>query len=84
MGFLGCWHGGAAIYGYVIECSANSYKNVYLHPAQVIGHWYPFGLVVVLINVVFIFCHPHIPESPRWLISKKRFVEAAELINDIR
>jgi len=52
--------------------------------AQVIGHWYPFSLVVVLLNVVFIFCHPYLPESPRWLITQKRFSEAADLINDIR
>ena len=59
-------------------------QNNDLYTAQVIGHWYPFSLVVVLLNVVFIFCHPYLPESPRWLITQKRFSEAADLINDIR
>ena len=57
---------------------------IYIFTAQAIGHWYPFSLVVVLINVVFIFCHPYLPESPRWLISERKFIEAADLINDIR
>ena len=58
-------------------------QNNDLYTAQIIGHWYPFSLVVVLLNVVFIFCHPYLPESPRWLITQKRFSEAAALINDI-
>merc|ERR1719474_853451 len=46
--------------------------------------WYTFGLLSVCINLILVICHPFIPESPRWLISEKKFKEAAELINEMR
>ena len=52
--------------------------------AKSLGDWYYFGMVSVSMNIVFVFLHPFLPESPRWLISQKRFSEAAELINGIR
>ena len=47
-------------------------------------HWYPFGLFSILINVVFVFMHPFLPESPRWLLTVKKYKEAADLINYMR
>ena len=46
--------------------------------------WYSFGLFTTLINVVLIFMHPALPESPRWLITERKYSEAASLINKIR
>jgi len=46
--------------------------------------WYSFGLFTTLINVVIVFMHPFLPESPRWLITEKKYAEAASLINKIR
>ena len=64
------------------------WKNFFLTnihiPAKSLGDWYYFGMVSVSMNIVFVFLHPFLPESPRWLISQKRFSEAAELINGIR
>ena len=48
------------------------------------GHWYPFGLFSILINVVFVIMHPFLPESPRWLLTVKKYKEAADLINHMR
>ena len=36
------------------------------------------------LNCLFIFIHPFIPESPRWLVSGRKFGEAGKLINEIR
>ena len=46
--------------------------------------WYSFGLFTTLINVTIVFMHPFLPESPRWLITEKKYAEAASLINKIR
>ena len=46
--------------------------------------WYSFGLFTTLINVLIVFMHPFLPESPRWLITEKKYTEAASLINKIR
>merc|ERR1712227_682405 len=48
------------------------------------GDWYVFGTLSVSLNCLFIFIHPYIPESPRWLVSGRKFEEAGNLINDIR
>jgi len=52
--------------------------------AEWMGHWYPFGLFSILINVVFVIMHPFLPESPRWLLTVNKYKEAADLINHMR
>ena len=52
--------------------------------AELMDHWYSFGLFSILINIVFIIMHPFIPESPRWLLTVKKYKEAADLINYMR
>ena len=61
-----------------------NFFDEYTFSAKSLGDWYYFGMVSVSMNIVFVFLHPFLPESPRWLISQKRFSEAAELINRIR
>ena len=46
--------------------------------------WYSFGLFTTLINLLIVLMHPLIPESPRWLITEKKYADAARLINKIR
>ena len=48
------------------------------------GHWYPFAILCVLVNVIFLLMQPFLDESPRWLITKNRYEEAASIINKIR
>ena len=58
--------------------------NIWLLLAKWLVDWYSFGLFTTLINVVLIFMHPFLPESPRWLITENKYAEAASLINKIR
>ena len=48
------------------------------------GDWYPLALFSVCVNILFVFLHPLLVESPRWLLTKGRVTEAAEIINNIR
>ena len=48
------------------------------------GDWYIFGILSVSLNCLFILIHSFIPESPRWLVSGRKFGEAGKLINEIR
>ena len=65
----------------VIEPSRHKYRMLL---AKWLVDWYSFGLFTTLINVVLIFMHPFLPESPRWLITENKYAEAASLINKIR
>ena len=48
------------------------------------GDWYPLALFSVCVNILFVFLNPLLVESPRWLLTKGRVTEAAEIINNIR
>jgi len=52
--------------------------------AKWIGSWYPFAMLSTCVNIIFLLFHPFLTESPRWLISEKRFGEAATIVNNIR
>ena len=52
--------------------------------AKWMGDWYPLALFSVCVNILFVFLHPLLVESPRWLLTKGRVTEAAEIINNIR
>ena len=64
--------------------STNHFSDKPLLLAKWLVGWYSFGLFTTLINVVIVFMHPFLPESPRWLITEKKYAEAASLINKIR
>ena len=74
--FVGLWN--------IFILWKKNFFDEYTFSAKSLGDWYYFGMVSVSMNIVFVFLHPFLPESPRWLISQKRFSEAAELINRIR
>ena len=48
------------------------------------GDWYPLAMFSICVNIIFVFFHPFLVESPRWLLTKGRVSEAAEIINNIR
>ena len=48
------------------------------------GDWYPLAIFSICVNIIFVFFHPFLVESPRWLLTKGRVSEAAEIINNIR
>ena len=63
---------------YCLVITTNSFT------AKWMGDWYSLALFSICVNIVFVFLHPFLVESPRWLLTKGRVREAAEIINNIR
>lgn len=52
--------------------------------AKWLSNWYLLGMVTTLCNLLLLLMLPVLPESPRWLLGKGRFTEAAAIIAKMR
>ena len=52
----------------------------FLSIAHVVRDWRNLQLIIAVPPVVFLIAYYFIPESPRWLISQKRIVEAEAIL----
>ena len=54
--------------------------SFFLYIAHVVRDWRNLQLIIAVPPVVFLIAYYFIPESPRWLISQKRIVEAEAIL----
>ena len=54
--------------------------SFFLSIAHVVRDWRNLQLIIAVPPVVFLIAYYFIPESPRWLISQKRIVEAEAIL----